>query len=526
MRHVGFLFVSLCIPLLVYAQSDTVSVMRVAASPERMEVREQSFEMEDTPELKKTPDSLTRVETTTIHYYTDTLTLYISTADSIARQREEVTYADSTDRRGHYVEAYVGGGYGSLGYRLGGGWHSTIGSFSAILQGQYAYFFHPNWGVGAGLWITNYTTHARLGGVYTWKDQTDTDLEQHYDHTSTVYRWRERETIHNLGIPISLQFQYRHENWKARLFASVGIAPSFSIAKCYKVLEGTVGHEGYYPAWNLLLREVHEFDVKSYTNEPCAKGTMSVRPQVDFFADLGALMTMTPQIELYVGGFVNVSMNDANKSDKQDIGWRDETFTFMNEYKGAYALTNAGKSHPWEVGVKVGIHWRYIAPPRHDTIDYFDYFTRRDTAISHIARQDTVVTERIDTLTRAHIAKAAEEVEKFNKIYFDFDSYKLSQESQDYLTSIVGVLNKVPDAKITIDGHASEEGQREHNERLAYNRAKAVASFLIKQGIDEERVIVIGHGSLIPNEENINHELPLDRRVEVKVAQKQSEIVQ
>jgi outer membrane protein OmpA-like peptidoglycan-associated protein len=82
----------------------------------------------------------------------------------------------------------------------------------------------------------------------------------------------------------------------------------------------------------------------------------------------------------------------------------------------------------------------------------------------------------------------------------------------------------MPDAKIAIDGHASEEGQRLHNERLAYNRAKEVAKFLITNGIEKERVIVIGHGSLVPNEENIHHELPLDRRAEVKIVQKQSDL--
>jgi outer membrane protein OmpA-like peptidoglycan-associated protein len=174
--------------------------------------------------------------------------------------------------------------------------------------------------------------------------------------------------------------------------------------------------------------------------------------------------------------------------------------------------------------VEGGIHWHHIAAPKHKTIDYFDYFTRTDTTVQLIARNDTSIVSRVDTLTRAHIAKAAEEVEKFNKIYFDFDSYKLSEEAQNYLASIVGVLNKVPDAKIAIDGHASEEGQRRHNEKLAYNRAKSVAKFLVSQGIDKDRVIVIGHGSLIPNEENVNHELPLDRRAEVKVVQKQSEI--
>ena len=523
MRHKWLVLAALSIPMALSAQNDTVQIFRPADSPGSTEVHERTFEMEDTPALQKTPDSLTRVQTTTIYRYTDTLTLIISSPDSVAKQREEVTYADSTSRKGHYIEAHVGLGYGSLGYPLrdiDNVTGSTAGSFSALLQLQYAYFFHPNWGVGGGLWFTNYTTHARLGGEKVWNDQTDTDLEQHYDHHSAIHRWRERETIHNIGIPISLQFQYQKEDWKARIFAALGVAPAFSVSKKYKVLDGEVEHTGYYPAHNLWLRDLHEFTTKTYDY----KGTMNVRPQVAVFVDFGALLPLTEQIDLFLGAHFNISANDANSETKHDLGWKDETFTFMDDYTGAYALNAAGASHPWELGVKVGVHWHHIAKPKHEMIDYFDYFTRVDTTTQLVARADTTIVSRIDTLTRAHIAKAAEEVEKFNKIYFDFDSYKLSEEVQNYLSSIVGVLNKVPDAKIAIDGHASEEGQRRHNERLAYNRAKAVAKYLVEQGIDKKRVIVIGHGSLVPNEENVNHELPLDRRAEVKIVQKQSEI--
>lgn len=524
MKRKVLIYFALLASGILYAQSDTVRIFRTAQAPERTEVKEQSFATEDTPELKKTPDSLVRVEVTTIKYFTDTLTRIAYTPDSVAKQREEVTRTDSTDRRGHYVEAHVGLGYGSLGYHLDGAQNSVGGSFSALLQAQYAYFFHPNWGIGAGLWLTNYTSHVRIGGAYVWQDQTDTDNEQHYDHTATVHRWRERETLHNLGIPISVQFQYKKEDWKARIFAAVGVAPAFSISKKYKVQEGLIAHSGYYPAWALELTEMHEFGLKNYEDEPCAKGKLSVRPQVDIFADFGALVPLTPQIDLFVGGYFNCALNDANVSEKKPLGWKDDTFTFMEEYNGAYNIDHAGKSHPFEAGIKIGVHWHYIAPDKHKTINYFDYFTRQDTMVDMLARRDTIVTERIDTLTRAHIAKAAEEVEKFNKIYFEFDSYQLSDELKDYLSSIVGVLNKVPDAKVSIDGHASEEGQRQHNERLAYNRAKTVAKYLISKGLNKDRVIVIGHGSLVPNEENVNHELPLDRRVEVKVVQKQSEI--
>ena len=522
----------MCISLGAYAEGDTLRILASAQEAERVDVCEVSFATEETEEMKATPDSLVRVEITTISYYTDTLTSLAYVPDSTPQQRIDTIHADSLDRRGHYVQAHVGLGFGSLGYGLDGTGHSVCGSFSALMQVQYAYFFHQNWGVGAGLWFTNYTSMAKMPGSYVWEDVTDTDLEQHYNHTALVHRWRERETIHNFGIPISIQFQwfkdYRlpitKEQRPIGLFAALGIAPSFSVLKRYTLLEGDVTHSGYYPAWGLELREMHEFTEHNYVNEDYARGTLATNFQAALFAEIGALIPLTPQIELFVGGYGNVVVNNANGSEKRDFGLKDETFDFMDEYAGAYATTNAGASHPFEVGVKIGIHWRYIKPDVHDTVDYFDYFTRCDTLVDMLHRTDTVVTERIDTLTRAHIAKAAEEVEKFNKIYFEYDSHRVSPEAQDYLSSIVGVLNEVPDAKIAIDGHASEEGQRLHNERLAYNRAKAVAKFLISQGIDKDRVIVIGHGSLVPNEENVNHELTLDRRVEVKVVQKQSEI--
>lgn len=524
MRHFWTLILLALTPCALWAQSDTVRIMREAQAPAKTEVSERSFEMEDTPELQKTPDSLTRVVVTTIHYYTDTLTRIASTRDSIGQQREEITPTDSTDRRGHYLEAYVGASYGSLGYNFKDDQNRANGFISPLVQLQYAYFFHPNVGVGIGAWFTTNTSFAHLGGTYTWDDQEDTDREQHYTHTSEIVEWKERQIIHNVAIPVSLQFQYRKEGKKVGVFGAVGVAPSFAVMNSYRVMEGQVNHSGYYPAWNLTLENMHEFGTKDYTQEESAKGKLAVNPQAIVFADLGALIALTPQIDLFVGGYFQCGANEVNKSEKHDLGWKDADFTFMEDYTGSYALNSTNSSHPYEVGLKVGIHWRHIKPDKHEMIGYFDYFTRHDTLVDMLPRQDTVITERIDTLTRAHIRKAAEEVEKFNKIYFDFDSYKLSEASQNYLSSIVGVLNKVPDAKIAIDGHASEEGQRRHNEKLAYNRAKAVAKYLVEQGIDKKRVIVIGHGSLVPNEENVNHELPLDRRAEVKVVQKQSEI--
>lgn len=523
-RFCGFM-VALLYAQSIIAQSDTTEIITKARQLERATTSEKSFPLDETEEMKRLPDSLVQVEITTIHYFMDTLTRIISTPDSVAMQREEIIYTDSSDTRGHYVQAYAGLGYGSLGYRFNNLQGSTTGGFvSGLLQAQYAYFFHPNWGVGAGLWFTNYTSTAHLRGDYTWSRQTDTDLEQNYDHTAHINRWNERQTIYNLGIPLSIQYRKMFDEKPVGIFASVGLAPSFSLGTSYRVLEGDINHSGYYPAWDLTLSELHEFGTKDYRNDSHSKGVIAVRPQIAIFADLGALLPMTKQIDLFLGGYFHCALNDANNSTKTPLGWRDETFTFMDEYKSSYALNETSASHPWEVGVKVGVHWHYIAPDKHNIIDYFDYFTRRDTTVETLSRLDTIYTTRIDTLTRRHIVEAAKKVEKFNKIYFALSSYELTHEVQQYLSSIVSILNDVPDAKISIDGHASAEGQVEFNEILAYNRAQAVAQYLIQHGLDEERVIVLGHGSLIPNDENVNHELPLDRRVEVKVVMNQSQI--
>lgn len=465
---------------------------------------------------------------------TDTVRTVRHTQDSVAKQRDVVFVADSADRRGHYIQAHVGLGYGSLGYGLQGDDNHVNGSFSALLQLQYAYYFTPNWGIGAGLWFTNYTSHAHIGGAYVWNGQTDTDYETGYDHTATVNKWKERETIHNLGIPISAQFQMRKDDWKAGIFAAVGIAPSFSVSKKYKVQEGEIAHSGYYPAWDLTLTDMHEFGTKTYTDAPEAKGKLSVRPQVAFFADFGTLIPMTQQIDLMVGAYVNVSMNDANSSDKQDIGWRDDSFDFMNAYQGAYATNLASASHPWEVGVKVGLHWHHIDAPRHEKEDYFEYIQRADTSVRYVNRIDTlivakeelIIQPKEDTIVPAHIQKVAEEVEKFNKIYFAFDKYELTNKAKFYLNSIVAALNRVPDAKIMIDGHASSEGEAEYNDILSANRARTVANYLVSRGVDRSRIVTAGHGSRVPNEDMEREEMRRDRRVEVKVVHNNNVVIE
>ena len=108
-------------------------------------------------------------------------------------------------------------------------------------------------------------------------------------------------------------------------------------------------------------------------------------------------------------------------------------------------------------------------------------------------------------------------MERFNKVYFAFDKYELTNKAKFYLNSIVAALNRVPEAQIMIDGHASAEGQDEYNDILSANRARTVANYLVSRGVDRSRIVTAGHGSRMPNEDMEREEMRRDRRVEIKV---------
>ena len=73
-------------------------------------------------------------------------------------------------------------------------------------------------------------------------------------------------------------------------------------------------------------------------------------------------------------------------------------------------------------------------------------------------------------------------------ILFDFNSAKLSDEAQASLTKFAEVLKATPDADVAILGHTDNVGTEKANQSVSEKRAKAVAKYLIGQGVVEEQI--------------------------------------
>lgn len=85
-----------------------------------------------------------------------------------------------------------------------------------------------------------------------------------------------------------------------------------------------------------------------------------------------------------------------------------------------------------------------------------------------------------------------------NVIYFAFDSFELTPESRDVLTSKAETLKKYSLFNIVIEGHCDERGTSEYNLALGERRAKASQQFLNQLGIATERMTIVSYGKERP----------------------------
>ena len=84
------------------------------------------------------------------------------------------------------------------------------------------------------------------------------------------------------------------------------------------------------------------------------------------------------------------------------------------------------------------------------------------------------------------------------RIYFDFDSYALSQTARDTLYSNAEYLLKKYKGKVRLEGHCDERGSDEYNLALGENRAKTARNYLITLGVPSEQLSIVSFGKERP----------------------------
>ena len=87
-------------------------------------------------------------------------------------------------------------------------------------------------------------------------------------------------------------------------------------------------------------------------------------------------------------------------------------------------------------------------------------------------------------------------------IFFDTDRFDLSPLSNSELSRLKGFLIQNPNLRISIEGHTDSRGDKNHNLTLSKRRAEAVQQWLIRNGIQSNRIEAMGFGDTQPIGDN------------------------
>ncbi len=103
-------------------------------------------------------------------------------------------------------------------------------------------------------------------------------------------------------------------------------------------------------------------------------------------------------------------------------------------------------------------------------------------------------------------------------IFFDYKKANLNKESKMELHRLVNLMKKYPKLKLEISGHTDNVGDEDYNQKLSLRRANAVVNYLIKNGIESDRLVAKGYGFSHPIADNDTEDgRQQNRRSEIKV---------
>ncbi len=105
----------------------------------------------------------------------------------------------------------------------------------------------------------------------------------------------------------------------------------------------------------------------------------------------------------------------------------------------------------------------------------------------------------IPSIEQFRDATAGELASIFQKIHFETDSSKVDgQAVQKTVKAVAKYLQNHPQALVYIEGHCDERGPALYNLSLGSQRANAVRSALIKEGIAGDRLMTVSYGKERP----------------------------
>ena len=148
----------------------------------------------------------------------------------------------------------------------------------------------------------------------------------------------------------------------------------------------------------------------------------------------------------------------------------------------------------WESGVRLGINLSKKKNKVAETpaVPQQEVLQQEPTSSENVNQKETV--DKAETKVVEQDIKESAKV-TFPVIYFIFNSIDIQQNEETKLNAILKTLKENPNMKVTVTGWSDTKGSVAVNKRISRQRAETVKTWLVKNGIEANRITAIGNGS-------------------------------
>ena len=153
----------------------------------------------------------------------------------------------------------------------------------------------------------------------------------------------------------------------------------------------------------------------------------------------------------------------------------------------------------WESGVRLGIN----LSKKKNKVAETPSVPQKEVLQQEVLQQEPTSSEEVnlkETVDKAETKVAEQDIKEsakvtFPVIYFAFNSIGILQNEETKLNAILKTLKENPNMKVTVTGWCDTKGSVAVNKRISRQRAEAVKTWLVKNGIEASRITAIGNGS-------------------------------